>query len=112
MTATERDGKPMPSTIRRRRFKLATQQAVYDTFLGDPTTRGDLHNSYKRGRTNLSAPDRATNSYAAWAAGQDHYRMAVAEGHPDPTRLPDELFARFSAVYRLGRTSATANKDT
>jgi hypothetical protein len=111
MTAPSSDAQAKPSPIRRRSFKLATQQAVYDTFLSDPTTSGDLHNSYKRGRANLSAPDRATNMYAAWAAGQDHYRMAVAQGHPDPTRLPDELFARFSAVYRIGRAANAEKKD-
>lgn len=90
-------------SVRRRTFKDAAFQAVYETFLADPTTRGDLHNSYKRGRANLPAPDRLSKGYAAWAAGQDHYRMALAAGHPAPTDLPDELFAGFSAVYRAGR---------
>lgn len=99
------------TAIRRRKFKSEAYQTVYETFLADPTTRGDLHNSYKRGRANLSAPSRESKAYAAWAAGQDHFRAAVAAGHPEPSTLPDELFASFSTVYRNGRRARATNKE-
>jgi hypothetical protein len=100
---TAQETMPKISPVRKRRFKDIGFQKVYEVFLADPTTRGDLHNSYKRGRANLTAPHRGSKGYAAWAAGQDHYRMAVAAGHADPNWLPDELFAKFSLTYLAGR---------